>query len=127
MPAAIVALAVSAAGVSFSVMVVALVLASQRLSPRLLAIAPTLDDLVRLAFDQVRRHAASHPSFAVRLLELPADLRDAAPASASCREIDRQAELVADEAAAAAGHEADRRFVAEAYARLHAREASPSG
>lgn len=95
--------------------------------PRLRTIAPTLDDLVRLAFDQIRRHAASHPSFAVRLLELLADLRDAAPASAGCREIDRQAELIADEAAAAAGHEADRRFVAEAYARLHAREIARPG
>ena len=91
--------------------------------PRLRAIAPTLDDLVLLAFDEVRRDAANRPSFAVRLLELLADLRAAAPAAAECDEIDRQAELIADQAAGLADEQADQRMGADAYARLHGRHA----
>ncbi len=88
-------------------------------APRLRAIAPTLDDLVRLGFDQVRRDAAKRPSFAVRLVELLADLRASAPAAQACEEIDRQAELIADQAAALADEQSDQRMVCEAYARLH--------
>ncbi len=94
--------------------------------PRLRAITPTLDDLVLLAFDQVRRHAAGRPSFALRLLELLADLRESAPAARPCREIDRQAELIAAQAAELVNHEADQRMVAETYERLHAARRHPS-
>lgn len=87
--------------------------------PRLRAVAPTLDALVMLGFDQVRRDAAGRPSFAVRLLELLADLRDAAPPARACREIDRQAELIAEQSAAVADHQADQRMVVETYERLH--------
>ncbi|HEV2061964.1 MAG TPA: DUF2254 domain-containing protein [Solirubrobacteraceae bacterium] len=90
--------------------------------PRLQAIAPTLDDLVRLAFDQVRHDAAGRPPFAVRLLELLADLRTAAPAAARSREIARQAELITEQAIGLVEHEADRQLVAETYGRLHAHE-----
>lgn len=87
--------------------------------PRLVATAPTLDDLVRLAFDQVRRDAADRPSFAVRLLELLADLRDAGDVAGDCREIARQAELICEHAASVAEHQADQRLVRETYERLH--------
>ena len=90
--------------------------------PRLRAIAPTLDQLVQLGFDQVRRDAAERPSFAVRLLELLADLRECAGAARSCEQIDRQAELIAEQAADLAGHQADQRMVTDAYARLHGRD-----
>lgn len=87
--------------------------------PRLRAIVPTLDALVLLGFDQVRRDAANRPPFAVRLLELLADLREAAGPAHGCGEIDRQAELIAEQAAELAGHQADQHVVAETYARLH--------
>ena len=87
--------------------------------PRLRALAPTLDKLVRLGFDEVRRDAANRPSFAVRLLELLADIREAAPAARTSTEIDRQAELIAQQAAGLADHQADQRLVTEAYDRLH--------
>ncbi len=86
---------------------------------RLQAIVSTLDKLVRLGFDEVRRSAAGHPSFAVRLLELLADLREAAPAARASEKIDRQAELIAEQAAGLADHQADQRLVAEAHERLH--------
>ena len=95
-------------------------------APRLRAIAPTLDALVLLGFDQVRRDSASRPSFAIRLLELLADLRDAAARAHECGEIDRQAELIAEQAATLAEHQADQRMVAETYARLHRRH-QPAG
>ncbi len=87
---------------------------------RLRAIAPTLDTLVLLGFDQVRRDAAHRPSFAVRLLELLADLRECVGSARSCEEIDRQAELIAEQAADLAAHQADQRLVTDSYARLHA-------
>lgn len=86
---------------------------------RLRAIAPTLDALVLLGFDQVRRDAANRPSFALRLLELLAELRECAASARSWREIDRQAELIAEQAAHLADHQADQRMVSDAYARLH--------
>jgi uncharacterized membrane protein len=92
----------------------------QRGVPRLRAVAPTLDALVRLGFDQVRRDAASRASFAVQLLELLADLRESAGAAATCGELDRQAELIADQAAALAEQQADQRLVTDEYERLHA-------
>lgn len=95
--------------------------------PRLRAVAPTLDTLVVLAFDQVHRDAASRPSFAVRLLELLADLREAASAAGASDTIDRQAELMAEKAGDLAGHQADQRMVTEAYARLHAQVATAGG
>ena len=87
--------------------------------PRLRALVPTLDKLVRLGFDEVRRDSANRPSFAVRLLELLADLREAAPAARASAEISRQAELIAEQAAGLADHQADQRLVMEAYDRLH--------
>ena len=90
--------------------------------PRMIAIVPTLGDLVVLAFDQVRRDAASRPAFAVRLLELLADLREAAAGATATPAIDRQAALIAEQAATRADLEADRQMVRDAYARLHANQ-----
>ena len=87
--------------------------------PRLRAIAPTLDALVLLGFDQVRRDAADRPSFAVRLLELLADLRDSGARAAACDEIPRQARLTADQAATRADEQADQALVTDAFERLH--------
>jgi uncharacterized membrane protein len=87
--------------------------------PRLVAIVPTLDDLIRLGFDEVRRDAAGRPSFAVRLLELLCELREAVPDSQPCAEISRQAELIAEQASALAEHDADRRLLLAAHSRLH--------
>lgn len=96
--------------------------------PRLQAMAASLDDLVLLGFDQVRHDSASRPTFAARLLELLADLREAAPAALRCRELDRQARLIAEQAAGLAGHQADQRLVLETHERLHgdAETRSPS-
>jgi uncharacterized membrane protein len=59
--------------------------------PRFVARFPTLDDLVRVGFDQVRVFAASDPTFLIRLLELLADLRRVAEREgASTAEIERQ-------------------------------------
>ena len=82
---------------------------------RLRARAPGVGELVRLGFDQVRRHAASQPSFAVRLLELLADLREVSDDP----EIARQAAMTAEQAEATADLEADRRMIREAHERLH--------
>lgn len=88
--------------------------------PRLRAAALGLDDLVRLGFDQVRRDAASRPSFAVRLLELLADLRATGGERAeACDEIDRQALLISEDAGARAEVGADRILIQDAYRRLH--------
>lgn len=87
--------------------------------PRLCAVVPRLDRLVRLAFDEVRRDAANRPSFAVRLLELLADLKEVAPAARESVEVDRQAGLIAQHAADLADHQADQHLVQEAYERLH--------
>jgi uncharacterized membrane protein len=87
--------------------------------PRLLAIVPTLDRLVRLGFDEVRRDGANRPSFAVRLLELLADLEQAAPAARTSREVGRQAALIARQAAQLADQQADQELVSETFERLH--------
>ena len=64
-------------------------------APRLLACAPSLDDLVRLAFDQVRIAAAPHPTVAARILWLLAEIRrTAARCGCSASEIDRQVDLL---------------------------------
>ncbi len=78
-----------------------------------------VDALVRLGFEEVRRDASNRPTFAVRLLELLADLKEAAPAARASAEIDRQAELIAEQAARLADHQADQRLVTDAYDRLH--------
>jgi uncharacterized membrane protein len=67
--------------------------------PRFVACAPTFDDLVRLAFEQVRVEAADRPVLRERLLVLLDAIRDAARRrGASCEELERQARMVADAA-----------------------------
>lgn len=94
-------------------------------APRLRATAPSLEALVRLGFDQVRRDGAARPSFAVRLLELLAALRElGGPRAAGCAEVDRQARAVRDHAVALADIPADVDLIRRAYDRLHGTEAS---
>lgn len=90
-------------------------------APRLRAAAPSLDELVKLGFDQVRRDGASRPSFSVRLLELLASLRELGGERAQgCEEIDRQARALRDEAVKRAQIQADRDLIEGAYDDLHA-------
>lgn len=87
---------------------------------RFRALAPSLEALVRLGFDQVRRDGASRPSFAVRLLELLANLRELGGArAAACPEIRRQALATRDHAVALAEIPADAELVRSSYERLH--------
>lgn len=89
-------------------------------TPRFRAVTAPLGDLVRLAFDQVRRDAASHPSFAVRLLELLAEIRDNGGAAAErCDEIDRQARMILSDAVSRTGTPDDAELVRTAYGALH--------
>ncbi len=61
---------------------------------RFVALAPELDDLVRLGFEQVRGQSRDHPVFRARLVELLTALRAiAAECGRSTDEIDRQLEL----------------------------------
>lgn len=88
-------------------------------TPRLRAAAPSLDDLVKLGFDQVRRHGAGQPSFAVRLLEMLADLRKlGAPRAQSCTEIPFQARALRDQAISLAEIPVDEELVRTEYERL---------
>ncbi len=93
-------------------------------TPRLRATAPQLDDLVTLGFDQVRRDGARRPSFAVRLLELLAAVRDqGGERAASCEEIERQARALCEHACAVAEIDADRELIADAFEALHGERA----
>lgn len=92
--------------------------------PRMRVKRQRFDGLVRLGFDQVRRDGARRPSFAVRLLELLADLRrnGGEPARRSS-ELVRQAELIRDDAVQRARLASDAQLVEQAYRRLHGRAA----
>lgn len=97
-------------------------------TPRLRATTPSLDALIRLGFDQVRRDGAAQPSFAVRLLELLAALRDVGGArAAGSEELDRQARAVRDHAIALADIPADVELLRRAYDRLHGSAALGDG
>jgi len=62
---------------------------------RFVAVAPDLDDLVRLGFEQVRGQSHDHPVLRTRLVELLTALRDiAADRGRSTGEIDRQLALI---------------------------------
>ncbi len=66
-------------------------------SPRLVALAPTLNDLVRLGFEQVGRASGGYPVMARRLLTLLAHIGWAADEQGvDCEEADREADLLRD-------------------------------
>ena len=66
-------------------------------APRFLALAPTLDDLVTLGFEQVRIAAAPHPVVARRLIALLEELgRAAAESGRPLPEAERQIALLRD-------------------------------
>lgn len=88
-------------------------------TPRLRAAAPSLDDLVKLGFDQVRRDGAARASFAVRLLEVLAELRElGGPRARECTEILFQARALRDQAIALADIPADEELIRTEYERL---------
>lgn len=65
--------------------------------PRLIAVAPELDDLVREGFDQVRIHSWADPAVSIRILELLDELeRSARRAGHSTAEINRQRRLMTE-------------------------------
>jgi uncharacterized membrane protein len=87
--------------------------------PRLIVRRPSFDDLVRIGFDQVRRDAADRPSFAVRLLELLADLREfGGELAARSEEIVRQAEQIRERGVEAAKTGPDREVLEDAHERV---------
>lgn len=89
-------------------------------TPRLLAANLSFDELVQLGFEQVRRDGVNRPSFAVRLLELLADLREnGGEVAARSSGISRQAKLIRDAASALADVKADALVVEDSYERLH--------
>ncbi|HEX5983942.1 MAG TPA: DUF2254 domain-containing protein [Solirubrobacterales bacterium] len=92
-------------------------------TPRLRAVAPDLDDLVRLGFDQVRRAGASHPSFSARLLELLGEMRElGGERAAASGEIGRQARAIRDEARALVRIPEDADLLTSAYDRVARRQ-----
>ena len=90
---------------------------------RLVAHAPDLDDLVRLAFEQVRIFAAPYPVAARSLLRMLAQI-DAA-AGLRCTEPARQAALVAEGSEGALPTTADVDGVRSTYAELWLRRGDP--
>lgn len=66
-------------------------------TPRFQACAPDLDDLVRLAFEQIRERAGEDPSVVDRITHLLGHLRQAAERGGHpAAEIDRQTELLGE-------------------------------
>ena len=97
-------------------------------APRLRTTAPQFDDLVRIGFDQVRRDGAGRPSFAVRLIELLAELRArGGEVAARSPEVARQARLTCEAAVHLADVPADAWMVEEAHRRLHPSDGSGDG
>ncbi len=88
--------------------------------PRLVALAPDLDALVNLGFEQVRVFAAPYPVVAVRLLELLERIgRAARQAGRPSAEVARQARLLREGPQGEVPTEGDVARVSEAYTRLH--------
>lgn len=89
---------------------------------RFVALAPDLDDLVRLGFEQVRVFAAPYPAVARRLLTLLARVDDAArKAGVPCTEPARQAALIAEGPAGSVPTSADVSAVRAQHAALWTR------
>ena len=81
-------------------------------TPRFVAIAPGLDDLVRLGFDQVRAAAAGHPVVAAQLIALLGEVeRAASEHGLSATEAGRQIRLLREGVAGAVPTAADERRV----------------
>jgi uncharacterized membrane protein len=63
--------------------------------PRMMTVAPGLEDLIRLGFDQVREAAESHPVVSIRMFELLVLIGKAASRKGiRCPEIERQQRLL---------------------------------
>lgn len=86
---------------------------------RVVTLAPDLDDLVRLAFEQVRVFAAPYPVVSRRLLTLLARVERAAQdGGVRCFEAARQASLIADAAGSDLPTQADADGIRAEHARL---------
>lgn len=96
--------------------------------PRVVALAPDLDALVNLGFEQVRVFAAPYPVVAVRLLELLERIgRAARQAGRPSAEVARQARLLREGPQGEVPTEGDVARVSEAYTRLHGPLATVGG
>lgn len=83
--------------------------------PRVLALAPDLDDLVRLGFEQVRVKAATYPVVSARLLVLLGEIeRAAGEHDVPCGEVARQTRLLREGAEGNVPTQADVEAVATA-------------
>lgn len=63
-------------------------------TPRLIACAPTFDELVHLGFDPIRRHGRSHVGVLLRLLDSLADIASCSGDKARCRVLAEVADQV---------------------------------
>lgn len=92
--------------------------------PRLVALVPTLDDLVRLGFNQVRVFAAPYPVVTMRLLQLLDSLAAAARRCGVAHgEIDRQMQRLRESPDGEVPTAGDTRDVERAYARTRSEAA----
>ena len=84
-----------------------------------LAEEPSHDDLVRIAFEELRRVAAPHPTVCIYLLEALHLIRTALDEEGldACAEVDEQARLVVEGSDASDSLPHDRRLVREAHQR----------
>lgn len=84
-------------------------------TPRLVAMVPTLDDLVRLGFEQIRVVAATHPLVARKIIRRLEDIAAAAREHGlDSGELSRQARLMGDAPAGELPNEEDARSVRDA-------------
>ena len=73
-------------------------------TPHFVAIAPTLDDLVRLGFEQVGRASGSYPTVAKRLVSLLTHIEAIAREEGlDCEEAGRQIHLIREDVRQAGG------------------------
>jgi len=85
--------------------------------PRFIAAVPELDDLVRLAFEQIRTAAASHPTITRRVIgRLEEVSRTAGEHGWELGELRRQQRLLSDAPAGEVPNEEDAEAVRESYA-----------
>lgn len=97
-------------------------------TPRFIALAPTLDDMVRLGFGQVRVFSTSYPVLTVRLLELLERIGRAAHAAGlDAPEIERQAVLLREGTTGSAPTQGDAHMVAAAHHQLHGGDPRAAG
>lgn len=78
---------------------------------RVVAPATTFEGVADAAFDQIRQYGAASPAVAIRLLETIAVVASLASRPADCDALRRHAEMIAEEARAAASTDHDRHAI----------------